>query len=214
MRPVDRSRPGCVQRQAVADGVHNYIAAVLISAVVVSIAVCAGKLRRYMNKKIIAVLVFSMASFAVHAGDLPDSTLTPGAINPDVTQENINSTVCVKGWTKTVRPPAFYTNRLKRTQLRQYGYADTNPRDYEEDHLIPLGVGGNPTDPRNLWPEPRNSAWNARRKDELEFALYMAVCHGQVSLAEARNAFATNWIDAYKRYGPLLRLYGKEDNTE
>ncbi|WP_137959700.1 hypothetical protein [Burkholderia sp. 4M9327F10] len=161
-----------------------------------------------MNKKIIVVLVFSLVSFAARAGDLPDPTLTPGALNPDVTQENINSTVCVKGWTSTVRPPAFYTNRLKRTQLRQYGYADTNPRDYEEDHLIPLSVGGNPTDPRNLWPEPRNSKWNADRKDELEFALYMALCHGQVSLTEARNAFATNWIDAYKRYGSLLRQYG------
>ena len=55
-------------------------------------------------------------------GDLPNPTLTPGEINPDVTQGNISSTVCVRGWTKTVRPPAFYTNRLKRIQLRQYGY--------------------------------------------------------------------------------------------
>jgi hypothetical protein len=27
---------------------------------------------------------------------------------------------------------------------------------YEEDHLSPLEDGGNPTDPRNLWPEPFN----------------------------------------------------------
>ena len=26
--------------------------------------------------------------------------------------------------------------------------------DYQEDHLISLELGGNPTDPRNLWPEP------------------------------------------------------------
>jgi hypothetical protein len=141
------------------------------------------------------------------AGDLPDSRLTPGAYNVDVTQENVSSTVCVKGWTKTVRPPAFYTNRLKKRQLREYGYADTDPRDYEEDHLVPLNLGGHPTDQHNLWPQPRNSEWNADRKDDLEFALYMGVCHGQVSLDEARSAFATNWIEAYKRYAWLLQRY-------
>ena len=141
------------------------------------------------------------------AGDLPDPRLTPGAINPDVTQENIRATICVKGWTKTVRPAANYTNRLKKEQIRAYGYEDRNPKDYEEDHLIPLSVGGNPTDPRNLWPEPRRSEWGADRKDELEFALYKAVCHGQVSLAEAQNIFATDWISGYKRHGDLLRRY-------
>jgi len=154
------------------------------------------------------VAVAILCSTLAHAGDLPDPDLTPGAINPDVTQENISRTVCVKGWTKTVRPPAYYTNKLKKEQIRQYGYSDRNPKDYEEDHLIPLSVGGNPTDPKNLWPEPRNSEWNAARKDQLEFAMYKAVCQGEISLAEAQRAFATNWIDAYKRYGRLLGRYG------
>lgn len=140
------------------------------------------------------------------AGDLPDPSFTPGALNPDVTQENIDSTICIKGWTKTIRPPAYYTNRLKKVQIREYGYYDANPRDYEEDHLVPLSVGGNPTDQRNLWPEPRNSEWGAARKDELELALYKAVCRREISLAEARQAFSTNWITAYKRY---QNLFGK-----
>lgn len=142
-----------------------------------------------------------------HASDLPNRSLTPGAINLDVTQSNIHSTVCVKGWTKTVRPPKYYTNKLKRDQIRQYAYSDTDSRSYEEDHLIPLSVGGNPTDPRNLWPQPRNSEWNADRKDDLEFAMYMGVCHGEVGLAQAQAAFATNWIDAYRRHENLRRKY-------
>ncbi len=160
-----------------------------------------------MRTKSLIASILMLTAVRCLAGDLPDPALTPGAINPDVTQATIGSTVCVKGWTKTVRPPASYTNKLKKIQIRQYGYADRNPRDYEEDHLIPLSVGGNPTAPRNLWPEPRKSEWNADRKDELEFALYMGVCHGDVSLDEARRAFATNWIDAYKRYDSLLRRY-------
>lgn len=160
-----------------------------------------------MKKSLLVASMLLLATINCSAADLPDPALTPGAINPDVTQANISSTVCVRGWTKTVRPPAAYTNRLKKFQIRQYGYADENPRDYEEDHLIPLSIGGNPTDPRNLWPEPRKSGWNAERKDELEFAMYMGVCHGEISLDDARRAFATNWIGAYRRSGALLQRY-------
>jgi hypothetical protein len=80
----------------------------------------------------------------------PDPNCTPGALNPDVTQENIAQTICVPGYTRTIRPPASYTSQLKVRQIVEYGYEDTNPADYEEDHFIPLELGGHPTDPRNL----------------------------------------------------------------
>lgn len=134
------------------------------------------------------------------AGDLPDSNLTPGALNASITQENIQSTICVKGYTKTIRPPANYTNKLKKLQIIEYGYADTNPQHYEEDHLIPLSIGGSPKDPKNLWPQPRLSEWNAQKKDILELKLYKLVCHGSVSLDEARQAISHNWILANKHY--------------
>jgi hypothetical protein len=62
--------------------------------------------------------------------------------------------------------------------------------DYEEIHLMPLGLGVAPYDPRNLWPEPRATAdgWNADLKDELEAVLASLVCSGRVPLAEARQA--------------------------
>jgi hypothetical protein len=80
-------------------------------------------------------------------------TLTPGALNADVTQATIRATICVRGWTATVRPPAEYTSALKLRQLRDFGLRGP-PAAYQEDHLISLELGGNPTDPRNLWPEP------------------------------------------------------------
>lgn len=157
-----------------------------------------------MRAGVVGVWLMAL-SLRAHAGDLPDPKITPGAINPEVTQENIGTTVCVRGWTKTVRPPANYTNRLKKEQIREYGYKDANPADYEEDHLIPLCAGGDPTDPKNLWPEPRYSHWNAKKKDQLEEALCSAVCRGDLSLAEAREAFALDWIASYKRYGTWIR---------
>ncbi len=107
----------------------------------------------------------------MYAADPPSPTLTLGALNPDVTQDNVHQTVCVKGWTKTIRPAAYYTNSLKRTQIRQYHLDVRNPRDYAEDHLVSRSIGGHPTDPRNLWPQPRNSQWGADQKDDLEFVL-------------------------------------------
>lgn len=133
---------------------------------------------------------------------LPNPTLTPGAVNPMVTQDNVGQTICRPGWTRTVRPPARYTSALKRRQIRQYGYPDRRLRLYEEDHLIPLSLGGAPTDPRNLWPEPRQSAdgWDADRKDELEAVLPQLICARKLGLQDAQQAIATNWIDAYRRY--------------
>ena len=150
-------------------------------------------------------VLFLIVAFTpfVYAGDLPDPSITPGAINPDVTEANIASTICVKGYTKSIRPPASYTNSLKKRQIRQYGYADTNPRDYEEDHLIALSIGGAPYDPHNLWPEPRNSEWGADKKDQLEFVMYKLVCAHKVSLDEAQHAMAIDWISAWKMYVQL-----------
>ncbi|GAA0357752.1 hypothetical protein NE235_33370 [Actinoallomurus spadix] len=126
---------------------------------------------------------------------LPDPACQPGAVNPDVTQATIGVTICVAGWTRTVRPPVSYTNALKRRQIAEYGYTDTNPADYEEDHLIPLELGGAPRDPRNLWPEPRYDAGGgtAAGKDEVENALKRKVCAGLMPLAAARTIMAVDW---------------------
>ena len=133
-------------------------------------------------------------------GGLPDPICTPGATNPDVTQDTIASTICVSGWTKTVRPPATYTNALKIDQMKAYGETDLTPSDVEEDHLIPLELGGAPRDPHNLWPEPRRtfiaSGEAAEDKDLVENALKAAVCAGRLTLADAQQHIATDWETA------------------
>lgn len=133
---------------------------------------------------------------------LPNPSRTPGALNPAVTQRDIYSTICVRGWTRTVRPPEAYTEHLKREQIRLYGYRDRWLRDYEEDHLVPLELGGSPASPRNLWPEPHHVAggWGSYRKDRLENRLNHLVCRGRITLAVARRAIARNWIAAYRRF--------------
>jgi hypothetical protein len=134
------------------------------------------------------------------SGVLPDSSQTPGATNPDVTQANIGSTICTAGWTATVRPSESYTEDLKRQQL-DGGYAvngDTSLGDYEEDHLIPLELGGSPSSPQNLWPEEHPSSYT---KDGVENTLNHAVCDGRVTLAAAQQAIASNWTTAEANLG-------------
>ena len=124
---------------------------------------------------------------------LPDPACTPGAADPRVTQDNIHSTICVSGYSATVRPPPSYTDSLKRQQISAYRYTDPNLADYEGDHLIPLELGGSPTDPKNLWPEPRGGDFRASKKDALENSLHAKVCAGLVTLAAARASISTNW---------------------
>lgn len=135
----------------------------------------------------------------------PNRRFTPGALNPAVDQANIRQTICARGYSKSIRPPEEYTERLKRSGLRRYGYSDHRLRDYEEDHLVSLELGGSPTNPRNLWPEPHHviGGWGSYTKDRLENWLHVLVCRGRVPLAQAQHDIASDWIAAYKHYvGP------------
>jgi len=162
------------------------------------------------GNKILLSLALIAISINGFAGDLPDPAISPGAVNLAVTQENIHETICVKGYSKTVRPTYQYTNWLKKKQIREYGYADTDPRDYEQDHIVPISLGGDPTDPDNEFPQPRNSEWGADKKDELELRLLKLVCRGDLPLETAQHDIAADWIEAYKKYGGE-KYHGRSD---
>src|SRR4051794_9172432 len=110
-------------------------------------------------------------------------TMTPGVLNADVTPASIQATICRRGWTRTIRPPVSYTNTLKLLQLQKYGLHGP-PSAYQEDHLISLELGGNPADPRNLWPEPYP---RASQVDQIENQLNDLVCSGRITLAEGQR---------------------------
>jgi hypothetical protein len=128
---------------------------------------------------------------------LPDASCTPGSTNPDVTPATLAATICKTGWTATIRPPVSYTEPLKRRQMTADGFTDPISV-HEEDHLIPLELGGAPRDPHNLWPEPGRTP---NPKDGLENRLKSDVCAGRVPLGEAQHAIATDWVAAVTTYG-------------
>lgn len=139
---------------------------------------------------------------------LPNRTLTPGTTNPAVTQATIHRTICVSGWTATIRPSSSYTTALKVRQLATYGFADRRLADYEEDHLISLELGGSPTSARNLWPEPHHIRvggldLGSYSKDGFENHLRSLVCAGHLSLASAQREIAVNWVSYWRSWKGL-----------
>lgn len=141
-----------------------------------------------------AALFYFMTCVCAVAEPLPS---VPGEVNPAVTQENLNSTACVPRWTGTVRPPASYTNKLKKEQLPPGTPLNT----FEEDHRVPLALGGHPTSPNNLWPQHWSPPCGAHEKDRLEDAVHRDLCAGKLTLAEARATFLGDfWVEYDKRY--------------
>ena len=134
---------------------------------------------------------------------LPDPRCTPGAVSPQVTQDDIGSTICRSGYAGSVRPPESVTDAEKIASAAAYGYTGSF-RIAEYDHLVPLELGGDPNDPANLWVEPNDlpgATSTANGKDLLEGRLNHLVCSGRVPLATAQQAIATDWVSAIRRYG-------------
>jgi hypothetical protein len=129
-------------------------------------------------------------------GQLPDPRCTPGSIDPIVTQANIGSTICKKGWTATVRPPESQTEAFK-YDLAYPAYRTPRSERTELDHLVPLELGGS-NDATNLWPEYPPTP---NPKDRVENTLNAAVCDGKVKLTAAQTAIAANWMTAEKKLG-------------
>lgn len=142
------------------------------------------------------------ATIHAHTGPAalyPNASTTPGALNHAVTQDNIDGTICVAGWTKTIRPPATFTNKIKASQLPPLA----NPRSFEEDHFVSLVLGGSPTSADNLWSEPYEyrmpdgSNVGAREKDQVENFLHREVCNHAMTLKQAQDAIRADWYAIY-----------------
>lgn len=124
---------------------------------------------------------------------------TPGAIDPAVTQANIDDTVCRPGYSRSARPAYAITGPLKRRMMNTQ-YPDEAMADYELDHLIPISIGGAPLDRRDLWLQPRRGEANAEDKNVLAYVLWRLVCTHQVPLQTAQRDISRDWTRAYQIY--------------
>jgi hypothetical protein len=143
-------------------------------------------------KTCLAALAFLLAA-PVHA---------EMALNPQVTQQNIHSTVCVPGWTKTVRPPAAFTDKIKFRLMDEAGIPRSDAKKYELDHAVNLGIGGNPTSLDNLRLQLWDGPMGAKVKDHLERRLQILVCTRRLPLADAQRCIYEDWQACYQKHLP------------
>jgi hypothetical protein len=87
----------------------------------------------------------------------------------------------------------------------------------QEDHVIPLEDGGDPMDPRNLWPEAYNThvggaIMGARKKDCVEAFVHDEICYDifnskkasfvpattSVTLKRGQEILAGDWYACYE----------------
>lgn len=144
----------------------------------------------------------STSATAVTSDPCHVNNVTYCTLNPDVTQATISRTICVSGWTSKVRPSTNYTNQLKAKQLAQYasmhvGDTNWNLKGTEEDHRVPLELGGAPSDPSNLSPEDHPGSFN---KDGAENQFKRDVCALRVTLVVAQTVFIGQYLTAYPGY--------------
>ncbi|MDQ6854169.1 MAG: HNH endonuclease [Actinomycetota bacterium] len=128
-------------------------------------------------------------------GPLPDTSLTPGAKDDNVTQENLALTICTPGYTKTITKVS--TNTKSKVYV-EYKVAKSDRSKFTIDHLIPLELGGS-NDIRNLWLQRKKGDTGSSPKDRAENRLHSVVCAGTVTLADAQAAIVADWRSASKR---------------
>ena len=149
------------------------------------------------------------------AGVLPPPG-TPGAIDPAVSQANIDTTICRPGYARAARPTYAVTDAYKR-HLMAVQHPGERLADYELDHLIPISIGGAPFDERDFWLQPRHGRANAGDKNDLAFVLWRLVCEHRVPLRTAQHAISTDWTRAYATYatpGNIARYHFRHGDAD
>jgi hypothetical protein len=122
------------------------------------------------------------------------------ALNPDVDEDTIYGTICVSGYTKSVRPAMSYTYGVKKKLMREAGIDAARIGDYELDHIVPLALGGHPRKLSNLMLQPWEGEHGAKAKDALEVRLQSLVCRGSLDLTDAQVCIAQDWEACAVRY--------------
>jgi DNA integrity scanning protein DisA with diadenylate cyclase activity len=130
------------------------------------------------------------------AGDpiLPNAQLTPGAVM--TTDANV---ICHRS-TSTVRN---VPDAEKVAVYKEYNIVNVRG-EHEVDHLISLELGGS-NDIKNLWPQSyKTMPYNAHVKDKLENRLHVLICTGKMSVTDAQQGIAKDWVLLYNKiFTPL-----------
>jgi hypothetical protein len=117
------------------------------------------------------------------------------AVNLAVTAETVATTICIHRWIKDnrLRPSSAFVRDMKLKLGSAAGLSPEASLSMTLDHIIPLELGGHPSDESNL---QLQDVAEARLKDNVEKLLNALVCSGFAPLDDARTAIARDWRKA------------------
>jgi hypothetical protein len=121
----------------------------------------------------------------------PNPSLTPGA----VAQHDV--TVICQDSKRSTHPPI--PSSWDQAIFGEYNIAQKDQGRYRFDYLVPLQLGGANALP-NLWPVTERSI-GFHEKERLNARLRIAVCQGEVPLAQAQHDIAADWYTLWTKYG-------------
>jgi hypothetical protein len=147
--------------------------------------------KRELRRRQVAITLWAIAVvLALAALSRPTFANETLPVNPAVTPDNVMETICVSGYSHSIRPPSQVTNAIKKQLLDEAGIPREFIHDYVLDHVIPISSGGAPDDIRNLRLEPREESF---LKDRAENRSHDLICTGRLGLREAQAAMWHNW---------------------
>jgi hypothetical protein len=147
---------------------------------------------------LIALTLASASPAVVPPPLVPDQALTPGATDPAVTQDTINTTICVRGYAG--RPGVRNVSSATKSAVFAEYHIDRKSQHFEIDHLISLENSGS-NDIHNLWPQSYDTMpYNAHVKDKLENYIHALICKKTITLQEGQQDLSGDWRVAYDRY--------------
>jgi len=163
----------------------------------------------------VILLILALSVLVSFGADLPDETLTPGAVRDDIGIEAL----CTTKWGLDHRA---VTSAMKREVMDLYRMTPQQcpSGKIEIDHKISRELLGKDA-VENLWPQcyekpvrglnPSETAeWGAHKKDRLENRLHKEVCAVRMmdrakALEAAQAEISVDWIAAYKkRFGAWI----------
>lgn len=118
---------------------------------------------------------------------LARADLTPGVLVDGVTVETLRE----PRYAESVRPGRWQSARLKVQAMKRYGISYLLVHRYVLDHLIPLEAGGHPTDPGNLWPQPKAES---HLKDADEASARLRIFTGLNTIESAADWMRARWV--------------------
>jgi|TARA_R110000787_G_scaffold286368_4_gene404413 hypothetical protein len=120
----------------------------------------------------------------------------PGAIDPAITQANLDSTICDPAFLTRAATSPSWKAEMRRRMVDQT-YRGQDPTLFELDQLVPVKLGGARMNVQNLWLQPWSGPTGAWNKNRIEDELHQQVCARQIPLKIAQQLIARDWKQVF-----------------